>query len=323
MAPRALEPIAVKLDARDLTERDLTERDMAERGALIVPCPRVSRAPAVFSSVEGRVAREVGVGPARVLVSWARGVAVSAPDGLPRAYRIETSASSRNGSDGEWRLELSMHDNAALARVHEIEFDGQTWVRMMIDEVAGEAPARVARFDIHDASDGTEDSWLVLGDRLAESAFALEGNEGSTFADVVHERYPGYFPVVVNEGRTGEAVAQTLARLPMLLESHTHARHALLVYGDAHEGDAERFASLVRALIDAGRVPVIVQLPGAELARQIEAQHDLVPGPDLREVFATQTHGVKALSVGTEAALACSHIHRLLADALDVLYVPH
>jgi hypothetical protein len=308
MAPRALERIGL---------------DLAERGALIVPCPRGSRGPAVFSADGACVAREVGVGPSRVLVSWAVGGGVSASSGLPRAYRIETSAGSRTGSDGEWRLELSVRGNAAPARAHGIEFDGQSWVRMTIeaiDEVAGEAPARVARFDIHDASDGTEDSWLTLGDGLAASTFALEGNEEATFADVVHERYPAYFPVVINEGRRGEAVAQTLERLPALLESHAHARHALLVYGDSHEADAEGFASLVRALLEAERTPVIVHLPDAALARQLEERHELVPGPDLREVLVTKTNEAERPSLGAGAR---SHIHRLLADALDVLYVPH
>jgi hypothetical protein len=281
------------------------------------------------------VAREVGVGPARVLVSWARGGEVSTRVG-PRAYRIETSAGSRDGSDGEWREELSVRNNTAPARAHEIEFDGQSWVRMTIDEVAGGAATRVVHFEVHDASDGTEDSWLVLGDGLAESAFALEGSvlggnapegneheperhEATTFAQVVHERYPGYFPAVNNEGRAGEAVAETLARLPALLALHAHARHALLVYGESRAADAEGLALLVRALLEAERVPVIVQLPDAALAAQLEARYDLVPGPDLRGVLAAPPDGLHL----APTASVRSRIHHLLADALDVLYVPH
>jgi hypothetical protein len=363
MAPRALEPIAHDPADRDLSdeaigrdpaERDVADRDSAEgdvadrdsaegdlagrdsaegdvagrgaeRGWLIVPCPRLSRARPVFSADGARVAREVGVGPARVLVSWARGSEVSAASGLPRAYRIETAASSRDGSDGQWRHELSVSDNAAPARAHEIEFDGQSWVRMTIDELSGDelsggAPCRVERFDVHDASDGTDDSWLVLGDGLAESVFALDGDETATFAGLVHERYPGYFPVVIDEGRSGEAVAQTLARLPALLALHAHARHALLLYGDSSAADAQGCALLVRTLIDAGRVPVIVQLPDAALAAELEARYELVPGPDLRSLLAPAPAGpiVSALAASPRA-----QIHRLLADAMDALYVPH
>jgi hypothetical protein len=237
---------------------------------------------------------------------------------LPRAYRIETSASSRDGNDGEWRPELSVTDNAASARAHEVEFDGQSWVRMTIDEVAGEAPSRVSRFDTHDASDGTDDSWLVLGDGLAETVFALEADESATFAEVVHERYPGYFPAVIGEGRSGEAVTETLARLPALLALHAHARHALLLYGDSHDADAEGFESLVRALLEAERLPVVVHLPEAGLAARLEARHELVPGPDLRGVLATQPEG---LHLGARTVRA--DIHRVLADAMDALYVPH
>jgi acyl-CoA thioesterase-1 len=323
--------------------------ELAERGALLVPCPLVARAEARLFEDGGCVAREVGVGPARVLLSWAVGDEARSAAAVPRAYRIETSADSRDGVDGAWREELQVSDNEADARAHVIEFDGQSWVRMTVGEAATGLLQRVTRFDVHDASDGTEDSWLVLGDALAATAFAIEGGavrsgaaqsgavdsepvrgepvrsghgpgKAPSFAELVHESYPGYFPAVVGEGRRGESLAQTLARLPALLELHRHVRQVVLLYGErAGDADEASVRALLRALLDAGRVPVIGRLPVVRVSAALEAEHDLVPGPDLESWF--EAHPDQ-LENGVPTALGVSHIHSLLAEALDVLYVP-
>jgi hypothetical protein len=286
----------------------------------------------VTSKDGGVVAREVGVGPARVLLSWGLSGEALAAGAVPRAYRIETSADSRDGVGGSWREELSVVDNAAPARAHVVEFDGQSWVRMRMDPVGEGSLAGVRRFDVHDASDGTEDTWLVVGDGLAAAAFGLDGtsgldgssglvgSSGSSFAELVHESYPGYFPAVIGEGRRGESLAQTQERLPALLELHPHARHVVFFYGEPAEGDVASVARVMMLMLRvARRVPVIGRLPVSLVTRELQAQLPLVEGPDLDRWFEAHPEQVEN---GLPTAVGIAHIHRLLAEAMDVLYVP-
>jgi hypothetical protein len=278
----------------------------------IAPCPLVSRGKPVFSGA-GWAAVNVGVGPARVLVRWALGPAAGATSSAPLEYRIETSASSRDGADGEWRVDLRVADNSAPARAHDIEFDGQSWVRLSL---AGEAGAGELRLDVHDATNGTDDSWLILGDELGCLGLAqVEGEAG--FAELVHEAYPGYSPVLFNEARAGEAPAGTLARLEALLAVFAHVRHVVLVYGTA---DAAALEPLVVALLQAQRVPSIARCGSGDGVAALEARSGLVPGPDLRTWFDAHPEQLGAGQGPTPEGRRA--VHRLWAEAMDVFYVP-
>jgi hypothetical protein len=273
--------------------------DLAERGGFIVPCPRIGAGRARFgplareeeglppaSSEAPWLALEPGVGPSRLLVSWAVG------DGLavPRAYRIETSSDSKDGRDGTWRCEHEVSGNAAPERAHVIEYDGRSWVRLTLLEGA---PPELERFDLHDASDGSDDCWLVVGD--AAGLLRPPGAGVPGFAEIVNERYPGYFPALIH---AREASAR---ELPALLELHPHARHVLLV-GDSDD-------ARVRAVLDAGRVPLaLMQHPEREA---LERRHGLVPGPDLA-----------AWRADLPLSEARASLQRLCAEAFDVFYVP-
>jgi hypothetical protein len=275
--------------------------DVAERGGFIVPCPRVGAGRLRFGPLareeEGLppasqeppwLALEPGVGPARLLVSWA--VADALP--VPRAYRIDTSGDSQDGRDGSWRRELEIDGNSSPERAHLIEFDGQGWVRLTLLDGA---PPELERFDLHDASDGTDDAWLVAGD--AAGLLRPPGAGVPSFAELVNERYPGYFPALLHT-RAAPAAAPDL---PALLQLHPHARHVLLL-GDSDD-------ARVRAVLDAGRVPLLLmQHPEREA---LQKRHDLIPGPDLA-----------AWRADLAASEARASLQRLCADAFDVFYVP-
>src|SRR5690606_8986380 len=98
--------------------------------------------------------------PAALLVSWAfEGAAAQrdAQDGSA-AYVIDTASSSTDGRDGQWREELRVERSAWRQLAHVIEFDGQRWVRVRFGRAGA---ASITRFDLHDASDGTDDCWLL------------------------------------------------------------------------------------------------------------------------------------------------------------------
>jgi len=223
-----------------------------------------------------------------LLVSWA------VADGLdvPRAYRIETCCDSKDGRDGSWRCELEVSGNGSPERAHVVDFDGRSWVRLTLLEGA---PPDLERFDLHDASDGTDDVWLVAGDDTGLLRPPGAGVPG--FGELVNERYPGYYPALLH----ARGAASSAGGLPALLDLHPYARHVLLV---GASDDAR-----VRAVLDAGRVPLLLmQHPEREV---LERRYGLVPGPDLGEY--------RADALPSEAR---ANLQRLCAEAFDVFYVP-
>ena len=266
---------------------------------------------------------QTGVGPARLLVSWSAGLAESSSDpasdldpagpllpsalpSVPASYRIESSASSSRGGDGEWRLEQRVTSNAARSRAHVIEFDGQSWVRLTFEDATG-APIVLQRFDVHDASNGTDDVWLILGDELAAWSFG-GGPERGSVPELLHERYPGYYPALLEEARAGEAPSHTLRRLEELLHTHPAVKHVALAYGAPSLltlDERASFETLVSALRGRELAVVIARPPlPSSVSRQegdaihravaeLEARHGLLPGPDLSQPSAARAaHGV-------------------------------
>jgi hypothetical protein len=143
----------------------------------------------------------------------------------------------------------------------------------------------------------------------------VEGAPG--FAELVHEQYPGYHPALINEAQAGERATDTLARLEVLLDVHTHARHVALVYAQA---EPEALEALVVALLAAKRLPSLVCLGPRQGIAALEARHGLVPGPDLGAWFETHPDQLDAGSRPTPEGRQV--IHRLWAEAMDAFYVP-
>jgi hypothetical protein len=359
--------------------------EVAERGGFIVPTPLVSRGRPLFDArgavasapgsgtaglrwsppaeSEAWIAVQTGVGPARLLVSWSavlsepssdpasegRSSWASVPNALPSvpaSYRIESSASSSRGGDGEWRLEQRVTSNAARSRAHVIEFDGQSWVRLTFEDATDAQPVGLQRFDVHDASNGTDDVWLILGDELAAWSFG-GGPERASVSELLHERYPGYCPALLDEARAGETPSRTLRRLEELLHVHPAVKHVALAYGASsmlaldERGSLE---ALVSALLGRELAVVIARPPlPSSVSRQngdaihravveLQARHHLLPGPDLSHAFAARaTPVVDDAQASRDDPPPFSGqptldeqraLRHLWVESLDALYVP-
>jgi hypothetical protein len=327
---------------------------IAERGWLCVPCPLVSRGRVVLASnggarglmrgstqrgerapwraeAEGEAWIEVqtGVGPDHVLVR----LEATPGERLPARYRIESAVLGRDGR-GDWRPELTVVDNGARTRAHVIEFDGQGTLRVTFE--AEQARPALSSVDVHDASDGTDDVWLVLGDALASLGLSEDGGAHG-FAEGVHAGYAGYFPALIDESRAGESPGETLARLGALLELHADARRVALAFGgvDARALAAAPLAELARVLLAAGRIPMFSRAPMLDgsprevasfNARLDALEHELglARGPDPSAWAKTwlvdgtaDAPRLAALPAEARDALAA-----LWVDAADVFYVP-
>jgi hypothetical protein len=344
--------------------------DVAERGELVIPCPLVSRGRPTHSS-DGAFAQlratggvpssgapssrplitapddppwiavHAGVGPSKMLVSWAVADAGARPavGRVASAYVIETSASSTNGRDGEWRRESSVASNTASARVHVVEFDGQSWLRLTLSGGFIGSALPFEQLDLHDVSDGTDDCWLVLGAAPLAALVRAPSATGARelcWAELIHERYPGYFPALVDETRAEESPSHTLERLGGLLATHSPASRVAVAYTAASiqsvDADAAALEAMVATMVRAGRLPVLARQPAVRgRAREavdgfnrciaaVERRHGLVPGPDLAAWF--DAHPDQLDEEGEPTVEGRGAIARLWADAVDVWYVP-
>jgi len=306
----------------------------------IVPNPLVSRGKPVFTSTgvaPAWVAVQVGVGPSHVLVRWtAPGTDFTDVALAPAEYRIESSADSSNGADGSWRLEVTVTHNAVRSRAHRFEFDGQSWVRLVVTGAANpDRGIQIDAMDVHDASDGTDDTWFFLGDVMS-----VADRESPSFAENVHAEYPGYFPVLIDGSVRGELATQALARLGSVLALNPDFRHFAIAYSmhDLHGErlDVARVRATLQAMIDQlradGRVPVLARVPLSPSGNR-EASSDynrvideltqanaLLPGADLYAWF--QAHPEQLTDEGRPGSEGHVAIHRLWADAMDSLYAP-
>lgn len=271
---------------------------------------------------------------------------ISFPDaptyGLPDSYTIATSADSTDGNDGTWREVVSVTGNIARTRAHRFPYAGARWVRMTVTRaVPGPLGNEfsIDEIDLHNASDGTEDSVFFLGDSITVAAFARCPANQPSFAELVHRSSPGRFPAMMDGGVGGVNSDYGVSVINDWLALNPDFNVWAIGYGtnDAWQkvspADFERhLQTLVDRISAAGRLPVIARIPFAakgpadvdvralnSAIDRVAARNGLLPGPDLYTWFSTHPgelgpDGVHPSNVGTRS------INRLWYEALRTLY---
>jgi acyl-CoA thioesterase-1 len=290
------------------------------------------------------LALDLGVGPNRLLLEWsARGSFDYAETdyGSPGSYRVETSADSTDGSDGNWRTVAVVDRVATHQGEHAFDFLRQRWVRFVVTSAPPISPngVQIDELELHDASRGADDVWFFLGDSITAFAFGRVA-PGAAFSACVHARHPAYQPLVIGGGVGGTTSDYGLAHIDELLSRHPDVRYWGVGYGtnDAAGSatDPARFEANMQALVDriraGGRVPILATIPYASDGNHpaivafnralddVRRRNGLRPGPDLYRWFAGHPEqlrdGVHPDDRGIEA------INRLWAEAVDGLYPP-
>jgi lysophospholipase L1-like esterase len=262
--------------------------------------------------------------------------------GLPASYTIATSADSTNGRDGTWREAVRVTGNTARTREHRFPFAGARWVRMTVtNAVAGPLGNTfvIDEIELHDASNGIDDSVFFLGDSITSATFARCPANQPSFAELVHRSTPERFPAMIDGGvdsvNSGYGVSVIQDWLALNPDFHIWA----IGYGtnDAWQKVPPaifeaHLQSMVERIKAAGRVPIIARIPFAAkgptdadvralngVIDLVTARNGLLPGPDLYAWFSSHPDelsrdGVHPSDAGTRS------INRLWYEALRPLY---
>ncbi|HET9036817.1 MAG TPA: hypothetical protein VFN45_11450, partial [Myxococcaceae bacterium] len=166
---------------------------------------------------------DVGRGPSRLLLSW---VASGNPEyldttyGGPGSYRIETSADSTDGKNGTWKTMVTVTGNLVMNRAHSFDFTGQRWARLVLTGPTPKTYKYGIQLDeilLHDVSNGTDDSWIFVGDSFTAEIFRLTPAHQPSFPQLVKKVAPAYRPVVLRAGVGYFKSANLLEQLPAWL----------------------------------------------------------------------------------------------------------
>jgi hypothetical protein len=246
---------------------------------------------------------------------------------LPTLYTIEGHAAPGRGAppaDGDpgWIVLARVDEpNVLRSRQHLLDLapGGRplSWLRIRIT-ASGAAPGHEAvalNLDVHDAARGPTDDWIFFGSSSTGYAMSHDPRAGvcpapcpwgrpGPFGALV-ERARGSFPLQEGAGQAGFTAARASLHLPRWLAAFP-GRFVALAYGanDARavpECDAAcadefeaRYEEMIRAVLDAGKVPIVPTIPwGArprsrlnvpvlnERIRALWARYPaVVPGPD-------------------------------------------
>ncbi|WP_437810086.1 SGNH/GDSL hydrolase family protein [Sorangium sp. So ce1078] len=294
------------------------------------------------------VAIQVGAGYERLLLSWTASYNYNYTDvqyGAPEAYRVETSSDSTNGSDGTWKSVAEVTDNPVRTRAHSFDFSGQSWVRFVVTAApaaSDETGVQLDEIDVHDISNGAEDTWFFFGDSI--TAFAYDRDTPATqpsFAENVHAAHEAHYPAMINGGIGSELTGDALDRIDEALDLNPDVHFFAIGYGTndswGNHTDASTFKANLQELIDrieaAGRVPVLARIPFSpdgnhdtldvfnQAIDELTLENALVPGPDLYAWFEGHPEQLKPspdLVHPLPAGLVA--MNKLWAEAVDSLY---
>ena len=245
----------------------------------------------------------------------------------PSDYTIEVNAAPGGTypEDG-WVVVDTVAGNTLSSRQHVVDFDGYNWIRFHLtgvdEKTSGTA---MINMDIHDVSNGVQDSWLFLGDSI--TAMSMNNCYGTGFATFVSEAVPGYFPIQQNGGIGGITSKDGRENIDRWLDTFP-GRYVSIAYGtnDAwgDQTGAEQYYEntvyMVEAVLARGMVPVVGKIPAsaepgvadnlekynAMIDRLWEAYPQVVQGPDLYAFFTEHPDylggdGVHPTSDGQEA----------------------
>src|SRR5204863_4166611 len=158
------------------------------------------------------------------------------------------SAAGGGGSapSSGWITLATVTGNRYHSRQHQVNLTGYNWLRLNVFAGDGSSGNSDASFnlDVHDASQGTQDSWIFYGDSITEDGMHHEPVNGTgNFSQLIAAAKPGYFPAYEDGGIWGLVSADGAQNVSTWVSTFP-GRYVALNYGtnDANGcGDAASF----------------------------------------------------------------------------------
>ena len=243
----------------------------------------------------------------------------------PVDYLIEVN-SAKGGTlpSAGWTAAETVQANNLSSRQHLVDMNGANWIRIRVTNA--ENGKVKLNFDIHDASQGVQDSWIFFGDSI--TAGGMVNQWGTSYAAHIHALDADYFPVAQNGGIGGISSPHGKAAIDGWLDG-SPVKYVSIAYGTndcwGNPNNADAYYSNTKYMIDAvlklGKVPVLPTIPystnddvGSNVGyynakiRQLYSEYGdkLVHGPDFEAFFAEHPEylggdGVHPSSEGYEA----------------------
>ena len=232
---------------------------------------------------------------------------------IPASYVIEANAALGGGSppDERWVTLATVEGNTLHSRQHVLELGGYTWIRLRATASDGspENDDVAIDFDVHDASGGVCDDWIVFGDGAALTGLRVASPDGDSLASLINAQRSDRFPLIENGSQdywsTDDGRKHILGPDGWLAAFPGHWVGLAFGWEDAitTEPDPAAFASYMKDLatqvLEAGKVPVIPTIPwhadptvraridamNAEILALYDEVPQVVRGPDLYQAF--------------------------------------
>jgi lysophospholipase L1-like esterase len=205
---------------------------------------------------------------------------------IPQDYTIEVNQASGGGNppDTGWVALVPVKGNHYHSREHVVDMTGINWIRIHVTAVDG-SPENYdvsINMDIYTASYGLADDWIFFGDSITAGGMGHWTAGGvKTFAQLINAQAPGHFPAQESGGigfLTSADGAKYINTWLLLFPG----KYVGVSYGtnDANgcvnpDTYYDNYITTVRAVLLAGKVPVVPHIPWARTANVQNC------GPDL------------------------------------------
>jgi len=213
------------------------------------------------------------------------------------------------GADNTWTELVEVKGNRLHSRQHLLELSGARKLKISASETDGTKDNYGIAFnaDIYDASKGTADNWIFIGDSITQMAMnhwkmKCAAGEGS-FSELIAKKKPGYFPLQENGGTGYMKSSDGAAHIKQWMEIFP-GRYVVISYGtnDAWakmppEEYAANYETMIKEALKAGKTVIVpVSMPwsstindiqehgprlNAALGKILKKYPEVIKGPDL------------------------------------------
>lgn len=189
-------------------------------------------------------------------------------NGMPTDYTIEVNkAAGGEYPENGWEVVDTVSENTLHSRQHVVDMEGYNWIRMNVTKADGKSGGSVQiNFDIHNVSEGIDDSWIFFGDSI--TAGGMMNCYGTGYAEYISQLDSKYFPAQENGGIGGIFSTDGAENIERWLETFP-GKYVSIAYGtnDAwgDQTGAEKYyentAFMVKTILESGKTPIVPKIP--------------------------------------------------------------